>query len=45
VLAQLKYERDDLAFFRSDRKLTPESRLAVCEITLTLLRVQSRDSG
>lgn len=39
------FEPDDLAFFRSYRKLTPEYRLAVREVTLTLLRVQSRDSN
>jgi len=36
------FESDDLAFFRSYRKLPPEYRLAVREVTLTLLRVQSR---
>ncbi len=40
------FEPDDLAFFRSYRELAPEHRLAVREVTLTLLRVQSRrDSG
>ena len=38
------FEPDDLVFFRSYRKLTPEYRLAVREVALTLLRVQSRDS-
>ena len=38
------FEPDDLVFFRSYRKLTPEYRLAVREVVLTLLRVQSRDS-
>ena len=38
------FEPDDLVFFRSYRKLTPEYRLAVREVALTLLRVQVRDS-
>ena len=38
-------EPDDLVFFRSYRKLAPERRLVVREVTLTLLRVQSRDSS
>lgn len=38
------FEPDDLVFFRSYRKLTPEYRLAVREVALTLLRVQARDS-
>jgi len=36
------FEPDELAFFRTYRKLAPEHRLAVREVTLTLLRVQSR---
>lgn len=39
------FEPDDLVFFRSYRKLSPEYRLAVREVTVTLLRVQSRDSN
>lgn len=38
------FEPDDLVFFCSYRKLTPEYRLAVREVALTLLRVQLRDS-
>jgi hypothetical protein len=39
------FESDDLAFFRSYRKLTADYRTVVREITLTLLRVQSRGSN
>lgn len=39
------FEPDDLAFFRNYRKLNPDYRMAVREVTLTLLRVQSRNSG
>lgn len=35
-------EPDELVFFRSYRQLAPEHRLAVREIALTLLRLQSR---
>ncbi len=38
------FEPDELVFFRSYRKLTPEYRLAVREVALTLLRVQSRNT-
>ncbi|MCW5604860.1 MAG: hypothetical protein KIT18_09985 [Burkholderiales bacterium] len=43
--AVASFESDDLVFFRNYRKLTSEHRLAVREVTLTLLRVQSRRSG
>lgn len=39
------FESEDLAFFRSYRKLTADSRAVVREITLTLLRLQSRSSN
>lgn len=39
------FESDDLVFFRSYRKLTADYRTVVREITLTLLRVQSRGSN
>lgn len=39
------FESDDLAFFRSYRKLSAEYRAAVREVTLTLLRIQSRGSN
>lgn len=39
------FESDDLAFFRSYRKLTADYRTVVREVTLTLLRVQSRSSN
>lgn len=39
------FESDDLAFFRSYRKLSADNRTAVREVTLTLLRLQSRGSS
>ena len=39
------FEPDDLVFFRSYRKLSPEYRLVVREVILTLLRVQLRGSN
>jgi hypothetical protein len=39
------FESDDLAFFRSYRKLSADNRTAVREVTMTLLRLQSRGSG
>ncbi len=39
------FEPDDLAFFRSYRKLPEDYRTVVREVTLTLLRIQSRGSS